>query len=67
MKHRRILARLALICIALLLCSLLLIACFDIPNASGWLMAILFCLIVIPAVIYGLFMLIKRKEEQKED
>lgn len=65
MKHRRFLARLALICIALLLCAVLILAFCDLPGAQSWLMAALFCLIVIPVVIYAFLMFTKKNEDQK--
>lgn len=65
MKHKRFLAMTAVILILLLYASTIVFALMDSPLAQSLLMASLFCTIVVPAVLYGYYVIIKYMKGRK--
>lgn len=65
MKYKRYLAFIAVILILLLYASTILFALIDSPLAQSLLLASLFCTIVIPAVLYGYYILLKYTKHKK--
>lgn len=53
MTRKRVLAIIALILIGILYLATLVLAFIDSPLARSFLMAALFCTIVLPAILYG--------------
>lgn len=68
MKHKRQLAIAAVVLILLLYASTIVFALIDSPLAQNFLLASLFCTIVVPAVLYGYYVIIRyTKEKSKRD
>lgn len=59
MKYKRPLAMAAVLLLVLLYASTVVFALMDSPLAESLLLASLFCTIVVPAVLYGYYLLIK--------
>ena len=59
MPGKRIMAIAALVLIGVLYLATLVLSFIDSPLARSFLMAALFCTIVVPAVIYGYMMIVK--------
>lgn len=64
MKHKRQLAIAAVVLILLLYASTIVFALIDSPLAQSFLLASLFCTIVVPAVLYGYYVLIRYTKEK---
>lgn len=65
MKYKRPLAIAGIIIILLLYASTIVFALIDSPLAQSLLMASLFCTIVLPAIFYGYYVIIKYLKEKK--
>lgn len=65
MKPKRLLAMISVILIFLLYASTVVFALMDSPLAQSLLMASLFCTIVVPAVLYGYYVIIKYMKDKK--
>lgn len=64
MKYKRQLALTAVVLILLLYASTIVFALMDSPLAQSFLMASLFCTIVVPAVLYGYSVIIKYTKDR---
>ena len=65
MRHKRLMAMAAVILLLLLYASTIIFALIDSPLAQSLLMASLFCTIVVPAVLYGYYVIIKYMKNRK--
>lgn len=66
-RLKRPLAILCLILMGILIAGALILAVIGTEDALRWLMADLFCLIVLPAVFYGYLLLLRIKKHEKEE
>lgn len=65
MKYKRPLAIAGVVVILLLYVSTIVFALIDSPLAQSLLMASLFCTVVVPAVLYGYYVIVKYMKERK--
>lgn len=66
-RLKRPLAIFCLILIGILIIGALILAIIGTENALRWLMADLFCLIVLPVVFYGYILFLRIKKQKKEE
>ena len=66
MKYRRSLAIAGVILILLLYASTLVFALMESPLAESLLLASLFCTVVVPAILYGYYVLIRYTKNKKD-
>lgn len=64
MKTKRALAMIALLAIILCILVMIISAFSGSPNAENYLMAALFCMFVIPAILYGYFIIIRHRKDK---
>lgn len=65
MKYKRQLALGAVILLLLLYASTVVFALIDSPLAQNLLMASLFCTVVLPAILYGYYVMVKYMKQKK--
>lgn len=65
MKYKRQLALGAVILLLLLYASTVVFALIDSPLAQNLLMASLFCTVVLPAILYGYYIMVKYMKQKK--
>lgn len=65
MKYKRPLAIAGVVIILLLYVSTIVFALIDSPLAQSLLLAALFCTVVVPAVLYGYYVIIKYMKDRK--
>lgn len=64
-KVQRMLAIIGVILILAMYGATLVFALSDNPNATGWMMASVFCTIAVPVVIYAYMMIYKNLKDRK--
>lgn len=65
MKYKRPLAIAGVVIILLLYVSTIVFSLIDSPLAQSLLLASLFCTVVVPAVLYGYYVIIKYMKDRK--
>lgn len=67
MKYKRGIALAAVIILLLLYASTIVFALIDSPLAQSLLLTSLFCTVVVPAVLYGYFVIVKAMKGKEKD